>query len=381
MKKIVILSYSMYPYLHMPELRISGGAEQQLSTLAKLLAENGYQVTFLSGDFGQPELIIENGISFFKIEKKGHGRIKKLTRFVRLLRRIKPDYVMERGTSVYTFLAVASCKLLRIPFIFCGASDINFAKNEIDPFFGNSKMKQRLHQWSLRYVTHFVVQKQKQARLLRDNFGIVENVSLIRNFPPDVTIKNVDVEKIYDAVWVANLIPYKQPELFIELARCNPLQKFLLIGSCADKNYRDKIYSLAQSISNLKAIGYVSPEEVIPWIRKSKIVVNTTQIASGYEEGFSNVIVMGWICGLPTLTLISDPDDLIASNKMGFRSGNLENLCSDFKTLISDLDLYTQMSKNALAYVHQNHNKELILQQYLRVFGNRTANLISSFLC
>lgn len=378
MEKIVILSYNIYPYLHMPELKISGGAEQQLATLAKLLGENGCEVIFLTGDFGQPDFVKRENVSFFKFEKKSDGRIRKSIRFIQLLRQIQPDYVLERGSSMFTFLAAASCKLLRIPFVFCGASDINFAKNAIDPFFNKSKVKQRLYQWSLHHVTHFVVQKRKQAMLLKQNFGIRDNVSMIRNFPPDVVTDGAHEEKLYDAVWVANFIPYKQPELFIELARRHPQQKFLLIGSSGDKSYNDKIRLAAQSISNLKAVGYVAPDEVIHLIRKSKIIVNTTFVASGYEEGFSNVMLMGWICGLPTLTLISDPDDLIVSNKIGFRCGNFENLSSNFELLIHDSDLYSQMSRNALAYVNQNHNKENILQQYLRIIGRADARMISS---
>src|SRR5574337_638642 len=150
MKKIAILSHNIYPYLHMPELKISGGAEQQLATLATLLRECGYEVVFLTGDFGQANIEKKNGISFFKFERRDMGRAKKIIGFIKLLRKIKPDYLLERGTSVFTFPAVSSCRFLKIPFVFCGASDINFARNEIDPFFGGSKTRQRLYRWALR---------------------------------------------------------------------------------------------------------------------------------------------------------------------------------------------------------------------------------------
>jgi len=371
MKKIVILSHNIYPYMHRPELKISGGAEQQLSTLAILLAEYGYDVSFFTGDFGQADVEKKDGFTFFKFERGGMGKFEKMIGFIRLLRKIKPDYLLERGTSVFTFPAVFSCRLLKIPFIFCGASDINFARNEIDPFFNGSKTKQRLYQWALRHVTHFVVQKKQQAGLLKKNFGITDNVSLIRNFPPEIGIDDVTTEKVFDAIWVANWIPYKQPELFIELARYNPFHNFLLVGSTSDREYASKIKNLVASVPNVSAIGYVPPSEVHQWIKKSRIVVNTTRIASGFEEGFSNVILMGWKYGLPTLTLLSDPDNLIVSDKMGFRSGAFEQLCADFNTLISDADLYSEMSRNAMDYVIRNHDRKKIFLQYLKIFGEK----------
>lgn len=374
MQKIAIISYNMYPYLFRPDMKISGGAELQLATLAKLLSEKGFKVVFLTGDFGQNNVVEKNGYIFYKLEVNGTGKRKKVLGFLKLIRNVRPDFLLERGTSSFTFPGVLFSRLLDIPYIFCGASDINFARNEIDPFFKGSKAKQFLYQWALRRVSHFVVQKNSQADLLKKNFRIETNVSLIRNFPPPINLfyqkENLtDRQYEYDAVWVANLIPYKQPELFIELARHNPKYKFLLIGASPDKEYDTAIKASAKTAGNLVTIGYIPPAEVIQWMRKCRIVVNTTRIASGYEEGFSNVQLMGWMCGLPSLALISDPDKLIELNQMGFCSGNFNQLCVDFRKLAENNELYNEMSQNAARYAMQNHNAEQLGQKYLEVFN------------
>jgi glycosyltransferase involved in cell wall biosynthesis len=174
----------------------------------------------------------------------------------------------------------------------------------------------------------------------------------------------------FDAVWVANLIPYKQAELFIELAQRNSTKKFLLIGASADTRYNQKIKDLASTVENLKAIGFMPPDEILHWMWKCRLTVNTTRVATNYEEGFSNVQLMGWMCGLPSLSLISDPDNVIVSNQMGYRSGTFNQLCDDFKKLTSDADLYSRMSKNAISYVIRHHNRELLLQKYLQVLNH-----------
>lgn len=381
MKKIVIISYNIYPYLYRPELKISGGAELQIAILAKLLSEKGFQIFFFTGDFGQSEVVEIDGYTFIRLVEIQSGPLKKIKNFIKYIGRIKPFIVLERGTSPFSFLAAILSRLLGNQYVFCAASDVNFAKKENDPAFSGNRIKQRLYQWSLPLVAHFIVQKNSQAVLLKKNFDIEKNVTLIRNFPPEIDSIKIDAGKTaieYEAVWLANLIPYKQPELFIELARRNPSCRFLLIGASQDEQYNEKIMKKVADVKNLTATGYVRHSEVVNWLRKCKIVVNTTNVSSGYEEGFSNVQIMGWICGKPSLTLISDPDSLIVQNQMGFCSGNFEQLCVDFKKLAENNELYARMSKNARNYAIQNHDMEKILQQYLKVFGNSKIMSVSA---
>ena len=371
-KKIFIISYNIYAYLHRPDLRVAGGAELQIATLAKHLSARGYQVIFYTGDFEQAQEVELGGYLFIKGESNQAGKLQKFVRFASYLKKLKPDVILERGTSPFSFLAATLGKLLRVPYVFCAASDVNFAYKEMDPSFCGNRLKQRIFHWSLRFVTHFVVQKKKQAELLKENFGIDSNVTLIRNFPPELDWEKINrqrpVSPLYDAAWIANLIPYKQPELFIELARRFPARKFLLIGGSSDKDYHQQLLQRIGTVPNLTAVGYVPHKDVIDWMQQCRIIVNTTNVASGYEEGFSNVQLMGWICGKPTLTLISDPDRLITTNKMGFCSGSFEQLCADFKTLAENTQLYAEMSQNAIRYVNDNHATQQVLEGYLQLF-------------
>jgi|GEM_PF-3947616 len=372
MQKIVIISYNMFAYLHRPELKVAGGAELQISTLARLLKERGCEITFFTGDFGQNEVEEIEGFTFIKVAALTSGPVKKTIDFLKYIRRIKPDAILERGSSPFTFLAAIAGRFMKVPFIFCGASDVNFARDEMDPTFNGSRIKQRIYQWSLRFVKHFVVQKSRQARLLEENFGIKGNVSLVRNFPPPLNLTGKDIgsgQEEFDAVWVANLIPYKQPELFIELARRNPTARFLLIGGSSNQEYHDKIMADAAAAGNIVSLGFVPPNEVLQWMRKAKIIVNTTMVSNGFEEGFSNVQIMGWMCGLSSLTLISDPDNLIVSNDMGFRSGTLEQMDRDFKKLKNDPALQVRMGQNAMSYVRNNHDECQLLGEYVAILN------------
>jgi hypothetical protein len=78
---------------------------------------------------------------------------------------------------------------------------------------------------------------------------------------------------------------------------------------------------------------------------------------------------MGWMCGLPSLTLISDPDGLIRRYQMGYCSGNFEQLCIDFVKLMADVPRYDEMSRNAAEYAGKNHNAGHLLQKYLDIFN------------
>jgi len=372
MNRIAIVSYNLYAYLFLPEKKISGGAELQLATLLGQLTATGYEVYVFTGDFGQAERESRDGCTFIKLGRQGDSRLAKLQRFRRNLKAIKPSFVLERGTSAFSVFSILVSKSIGIPYIFCSASDINFAKNAIDPSFGESRLKQWLYHKCLRWVAHFVVQKNGQAKLLERNFGITRNVSVIKNFPPasippHEEIITLNVKPEYDAIWVANLIPYKQPELFIRLAAKYPSQRFLMIGASPDEEYGRQVLAAASGINNLTMAGYVPPDRVMGWMLKSRIVVNTTKVGKGYEEGFSNVQLMGWACGLPSLTLISDPDNLIMHHGMGLRSESFEKLCQDFLWISQNKEVYDQMRINAMKYARTFHDPEVIFKQYLKL--------------
>jgi len=364
MKNICIYSYNISGLLSSNKELSTGGAELQLLTLAKLLKKKGYKITFLVGDLQINRMDSKNGFLFIKCyAKRLNNPIQKLFFLFNAIRKTKADIFIERGSSEMTFFLSLYAKFFKKKFIFCGASDINFATDEVDPNF-SSRSFQRMFHVGLKTAGDIIVQKESQRYLVQKNFK--RDAIVIKNFPTivDVAEKNV---KEWDVIWVNNIIPYKKPELVFTLARKLPLVKFLMIGGSRDAVYYEEIKKKALEYTNITFAGFIPANEVANYILRSKIMLNTTIVKGKYEEGFPNSLLQAWQLGIPAVSLISNPDNILEKYSIGFCSLTENKMVDDIMSLLGNEKLYRHMSGAAKEYVLLHHNTRTILQQYLDV--------------
>src|SRR5437764_14989661 len=56
-----------------PNIQVVGGAEVQQCVLARLLADNGYRVSMISFDYGQPSPTLVDGVTVYKSFRERAG--------------------------------------------------------------------------------------------------------------------------------------------------------------------------------------------------------------------------------------------------------------------------------------------------------------------
>ena len=114
-------------------------------------------------------------------------------------------------------------------------------------------------------------------------------------------------------VWIANIKPQKQPEIYLKLASITkeklPNIDFLMIGAIQNEQYRSILHS-AERMENFYYLGFQPPEIVNGVLKKAICLIHTCK-----PEGFGNNFIQAWMQGCPTISLEFDPDNLIQKEK------------------------------------------------------------------
>lgn len=100
---------------------------------------------------------------------------------------------------------------------------------------------------------------------------------------------------------------------------------------------------------------------------KSHILVNTSKM-----EGFSNTFLQAWMREVPVVSLSVDPDNIIKNNKLGYHSGNFEQLKKDVLYLAENPFIINEIGKKARSYCIKNHSMDNI-----KLLVNLIVNLTS----
>jgi glycosyltransferase involved in cell wall biosynthesis len=95
-------------------------------------------------------------------------------------------------------------------------------------------------------------------------------------------------------------------------------------------------------------MGQLSHEETLREIGNSRALVSTSPM-----EGFPNVFIEAWACGLPVLSLHVDPGNTIAKEGLGFAAGgNMDKLIEAMDNL-DNTDSFAFMSKHYIKRIHE----------------------------
>jgi glycosyltransferase involved in cell wall biosynthesis len=150
---------------------------------------------------------------------------------------------------------------------------------------------------------------------------------------------------------------------FYELVEKAPFATFKVIGGPRDRTGY-KYFEKLKSFKNVTLYGNLSHLETLTHILNSKALISTSPM-----EGFPNIFVEAWACGIPVLSLSFDPGGVIKREQLGeVANGNLDTLVQ-YMVSIKNTDEFAIRAK---AYVENNHvlNADKI---------NEIARLFSSF--
>ena len=232
-------------------------------------------------------------------------------------------------------------------------------------FFQNAKFYEKiLYYFGLKTADLIITQNLYQKKVLKTKFNresrLIKNVFSFQYLDPNI-------KKRLNVLWVGTIRPeWKQPELFLNLAKSLPHAKFIMIGGTAsNSDFYANIKKDAEKIPNLELVGFVPYSQINKYFAESAIVVNTSTY-----EGFPNTFLQAWANFTPVVSLNVDPDEIICDRKLGYHSKTFEKMVSDINELLKNENLRIEMGKNGRRYVEEEHDLNVVIPKYIEVMQN-----------
>lgn len=342
-----------------------GGAEYQVRLIMNTFAKDtNYDIHFLCRRV--PHYMPKDH-TVWKIGSENalgkYGTFFDALRIYYTLRQISPQIIYQNVGSAYTGIAALYARRNGSKLVWHIASDVDVApelalhtKRLFTCFFDRVLLN-----YGIRNANIIVAQTQHQNRLLLENFGRKCDAFIPIGHPhPD--FEPIKAEN-FTVLWIGNIKPLKQPEIFVNLAReigKTTDAHFVMMGQ--PKTSKKRLFRLMReidSVPNLTYLGRVPQAQVNRLLCQGHILVNTSQY-----EGFSNTFVQAWMRQVPVVSLHADPDGVLVREGIGFHSSTLRRLCQDVQVLIVNKTLREQMGKRAQKYAHENHTVQKMVQRF-----------------
>ena len=385
--KIKICFVATYAWaLFAEELRLAntqptpfGGSEIQLYQFANELAkDSNFEISFITGDFGQDKITTPNGIKMYKgfkavgwskFTRSGTTLFSAISQSHRLwnaLKKADADFYIQRAAGAQTGITAYFCRKYQRKFIYMTASRWDVSGD----YASRNGLRGRLFEWGLKHAHQIITQNSEQTQLLSKNHQRIAR--LIKNAYRIAEVPDADKQYI---LWVGRAEPFKRPELFLDLARQFPKEQFVMIAQPAVyySSFIEDVKVQARAVTNLKFIEYVPFKEIDNWFTRSKIFVNT----SADYEGFPNTFIQAAINKTPIISLQANPDDFINQHRCGLcAGGDAREMAEYLKELLANPSLRVQIGANGFAYAKANHDINNITAQFKKVFFSKNTAVI-----
>jgi glycosyltransferase involved in cell wall biosynthesis len=342
------------------EGKTTGGGELQIALLAKVLAKAGHEVSIIDL-MTDRDYVTEDGIKVVQI--KGYHEGIRLFRF--FTQRIPKLYkaLRDENADIYYsqirdwrhILPLMAARKTKGIFVIQLASDLDalglwkrMKHDYLTHFDGlywflNTLLIELLFPRVVRKADMVLVQHEGQKQVLAKKgikSIIFNNLIELSGVPADPQPERSEFS------YGGALDKRKGFAEFHELAKRAPHLKFKVIGSPRDYTGY-KYFEILKSFSNVTLFGNRPHKETMKHIYNSKALVSTSPM-----EGFPNIFIEAWACGLPVFSLSFDPGGVIQKEKLGFVAGG------DYDKLIAALNNVEnteEFAKYARDYVEHNH--------------------------
>ncbi|HTX86739.1 MAG TPA: glycosyltransferase family 4 protein, partial [Candidatus Nanoarchaeia archaeon] len=231
-KKICFISLFAYGIFN-PEAKLKfGGSETQLYFLAAKLAQNdNFAVSFMVLDVGQDPVEIYNKVEVVKAYRRGGGLINMLSGFIKMivvLKRINPDIIVCRAFGREVGVSALYARIFGKKLVYCLAND----RDASGAFFGG--LNGKIFAFGFRKADHYIAQSEFQLSEFKKIFPAkAGKITLIKNSWPDESPAAAAREFV---LWVGSSAALKRPEIFLDLARVFPEEKFVMIMTKSKMN-------------------------------------------------------------------------------------------------------------------------------------------------
>ena len=350
-----------------PGIQVVGGAEVQQCVIARLLAANGYRVSMISFDYGQPSPATVDGVTVYKSFRPDAGvpvlrfLHPRLSTMWRVLREVDADIYYQRSATMWTGVVAGFCRRHGKRSIYAGASDRDFE-------VGKEQIAHARDRWIFRrglaQVDRIVAQNPFQIESCRRNHG--REAVLIPScyqLPADRKAERGD-----GVLWVGTIHRYKRPHWLLDMAERLPHRRFVLVGGPsvdAEKcwpGYFDEMRRRAASLPNVEFTGFLPLAAVEKQFDRARVLVLTSEY-----EGMPNVFLQAWARGIPTLGSVD------VGAPVATLYADVDEGARKLEALLSDEVAWARRSAESLAYFERHHSSGEVLSRYAQLFQELTA--------
>ena len=242
----------------------TGGESVQHTLLARAFAASGWQVSMISGDFGQPDGTVVDGIQVWKTYHGSEGLpvlrflYPRMYRSWRALKLANADIYFQSCAGVMTGLLARFVARHNRKMIFRVAHDTDCIPGEE---LVNLERDRRIYQYGLNRADLISAQSATQVHALEENHGLRSvEVDMAAEIPQDPDDSGRDI----DVLWVNNFRDFKRPDLLLDIARQMPGIFFTMVGGKMknEESLYDETREQALELDNVDFVGGVPYSEV-----------------------------------------------------------------------------------------------------------------------
>jgi len=338
----------------------SGGGELQIALLAKALSKCGHEIVILDYQTSE-DFVTVDGIKVIKINGKNNGIpiigtfFKILPQFYRTLVDQQADIYYSRIRDFRHIIVYWAAKKIKAKFVLGIASDLdvlNFSMRLKYHYLANyTGLWGIINGLGIEIVYPFLTRKSDMVlvqhagqQTILNKKGITSKIFL-NLFAPE-KIPSIHKQNNNVFVHVGELQKRKGFIEFFEVVKKSPDHFFKVIGQPSGKSgflYFEELKSLENSTLS----GRLSHSQTMQEIANSTALISTSPM-----EGFPNIFLESWACGVPVLSLYVDPGGIIEKNDLGVVAhGKMDILLNALDT-INQNDEFKSRSQ---AYVENNH--------------------------
>jgi len=364
--KVCFFSPAVYPLFAKTD-EVHGGAELQTFFLAKGLANNSeFEVSVITGNYQQNKVEKYDKVELYRGFKMNMDdgillKFMKSLKYLFILIKIKPDIIFTTAAHATVGITAFYSKVFRKKHLHRTAHS-----DDVDlTWVNNNGISGKLYKYGLLKANKVITQSENHQQLLFDNHKI--KAEIFRNI---FDAKVCESTKEGFVLWVSRFATWKQPELFLDLAKRVFDNQFVMICPFwGEKNNEwNDFQKLANDIPNLTFIEQVAFSEIQDYFNNASLFVNTS-----LAEGFPNTFLQSLAGKTPIVSLNVNPDSFLEKYDCGYFCENVfENMVSYVESLLCNENEIQKKGLSGFEYIQNFHNKTLQDTQFKEIIKKLT---------
>lgn len=356
--------------------KTEGGAELQISLLARALALKGNEVVIID-PYSSESFVSQEGIRLINVPDWNKG-VKGLRLFryrIPALKKIffqqNADFYYVRMRSYLNLIPYLVAKKINSKLIIATAHDL-----DVLPFYKKFKYEYKPKFNLLKFITLQLPNDIIFYYLLKNSHFVLLQHKGQKSYIKSVKGKVVIFPNIFDFGMLPKVINSKN-SYFIYPGALNILKgsenlkrlikildkkvSIVIVGQPKDKKTK-KIYEELKKTKNIVLMGRLSHRETIQKIANARALINTSNF-----EGFPNIFLEAWATGVPVISLKVNPGNIFNEQNLGIYCN--ENL-DEMKRSIESGETDNICKNNLISYVREHHDFTTAADRFLRIINN-----------